>query len=53
MITEIALWLFIAAIFANLYALVRFYQAMRAFTKSQEEFNELLKRARGRDAPVR
>lgn len=42
---SIALWIFIAAILANAYALVRFIQALKAFTSSQRQLNEMLKRA--------
>jgi hypothetical protein len=42
---DIAVWVFIIAIAANAYCLVRFGQAMRAFTRSQHQLNDMLKRA--------
>lgn len=41
-------WLaiFIAALLANAYCMVKFRQALRAFAQSQRELNELLERVR-------
>jgi hypothetical protein len=42
---DFALYVFIIAVVANAYCLVRFGQAMRAFTRSQLQLNDMLKRA--------
>jgi flagellar biogenesis protein FliO len=43
--SDFVLWTFIAVILANAYCMVRFCQAMRKFTRSQQLLNEMLKRA--------
>jgi hypothetical protein len=51
--SDIALIMFCLTMAANVVALFRFWQAMRAFTRSQRELNEMLKRAGYGDASVR
>ena len=53
MMGDITLWIFNIAILLNVYALFRFWQAMRRFTESQKQLNEMLKRDGYGDAPMR